>query len=333
MATESRSGALRAWLTARAPSWRAASLLAERAAGGTLQPEQAVTLSQQYRSLLRDLASARQNMPEVPARQALEALCVRLHALHRPPDPPLSAVLRGFLTTDVARAFRRIRRPLIAVLIVFGCSAAAGAWLIVRYPELVSLFLSQRMIERVESGHLWTESLFGIAPPAILSAQIFTNNIAVTLFTFGLGLMLALGTFYMVALNGLLLGSTFAFTAEHGLGPQLLKFISAHGPVELSVLFLAGAMGVYLGDALAHPGGRRRLEALSSAASEMTPLIVFCIALLVGCGFIEGYLSPNPGIPVSTRVAVGVGYWFLMALVLAGWDAFTRGGSRAVNRS
>jgi uncharacterized membrane protein SpoIIM required for sporulation len=137
----------------------------------------------------------------------------------------------------------------------------------------------------------------------------------------------------MVALNGLLLGSTFAFTAEHGLAPPLLKFISAHGPVELSVLFVAGAMGVYLGDALAHPGGRRRLEALSSAASEMTPLIVFCIALLVGCGFIEGYLSPDPRVALATRLAVGFGYWLLMAFVLAGRDAFRRGGSRAENRS
>jgi uncharacterized membrane protein SpoIIM required for sporulation len=327
------SAALRAWLSARAPSWRAASLLAERAAAGTLQPEQAIALSQQYRSLLRDLASARQNMPEVPARQALEALCVRLHALHRPPDPPFSAVLRSFLTTDVARAFRRIRRPLVAVLVVFACASLAGAWLIGRYPELASLFLSEPMIERVESGHLWTEGLFGIAPPAVLSARIFTNNIAVTLITFGFGLMLALGTFYMVTLNGLLLGSTLAFTAEHGLGLALLKFITAHGLVEISVLCLAGAMGVYLGDALAHPGGRRRLEALSSAATEMTPLIVFCIVLLVGCGFIEGYLSPDPAIPFATRIAVGVGYWLLMALVLAGRDAFRRGDSRAEHHS
>jgi len=333
MVSESKSGALRAWLNSRAPSWRAAALLAERAAAGTLEPEQAVHLSQQYRSLLRDLASARQNMPEVPARQALEALCVRLHALHRPPDASMAAVARGFLTEDVARAFRRIRRPLIAVLLVFAAAGLAGAWLVLRYPDLASLFLSDAMIEKVESGHLWTEGILNVVPPGVMSVGIFTNNITVTLFTFGLGLLLALGTFYMVALNGLLLGSTFAFTAERGLGLQLLKFICAHGPVELSVLWIAGAMGVYIGDAIAHPGGRGRIEALSAAASEMTPLIVFCILLLVGCGFIEGYLSPNPGTSVATRVVVGFGYWLLMALVLAGRDAFTRAGSRAASRS
>jgi hypothetical protein len=43
-----------------------------------------------------------------------------------------------------------------------------------------------------------------------------------------------------------------------------------------------------------------------------------CAVLLVGAGLIEGYISPNPRVPVSARVAIGVGYWLLMLVVLSG---------------
>ena len=38
-------------------------------------------------------------------------------------------------------------------------------------------------------------------------------------------------------------------------------------------------------------------------------LILACVVLLIGCGFIEGYISPNPEFPLWTRIIVGVGYW------------------------
>jgi hypothetical protein len=41
--------------------------------------------------------------------------------------------------------------------------------------------------------------------------------------------------------------------------------------------------------------------------------------LLIGCGFIEGYVSPDPEFPLWTRVIVGVGYWLFMIALLRGW--------------
>jgi hypothetical protein len=39
---------------------------------------------------------------------------------------------------------------------------------------------------------------------------------------------------------------------------------------------------------------------------------------LVGSGFIEGFISPDPRFSLATRVAVGVGYWCLMVAFLTG---------------
>jgi VIT1/CCC1 family predicted Fe2+/Mn2+ transporter len=45
---------------------------------------------------------------------------------------------------------------------------------------------------------------------------------------------------------------------------------------------------------------------------------LLCALLLVGCGFIEGYLSPDPTFPMISRVIVGFGYGIVMIGALTG---------------
>ena len=43
-----------------------------------------------------------------------------------------------------------------------------------------------------------------------------------------------------------------------------------------------------------------------------------CALLLIVCGFIEGYVSPNPNVPFLPRAVIGFGYWIAMVLLLRG---------------
>ena len=49
--------------------------------------------------------------------------------------------------------------------------------------------------------------------------------------------------------------------------------------------------------------------------------------LLLGCGFIEGYISPDLDIPLWPRVVIGVGYFLFMIALLSG-ALFGRSRSR-----
>src|SRR5947209_15997471 len=108
------------------------------------------------------------------------------------------------------------------------------------YPDLIALFASPELIATVERGQLWTEGLLNVVPSSVLSLQILTNNIVVSLFVYCAGFLFGLGTLYILGLNGLMLGAVFAFTSLHGLRAQLLAFIVAHGCVALSVMGPAG---------------------------------------------------------------------------------------------
>lgn len=271
-----------------------------------------------YRALARHLANARQLLPGSFLSTALEGACASLHvAIGRPPRFGRARLLTLF-RDDIPAAAASVRATTLWIAALLVTSVLAGWWLISTYPALVSLIASDRMIDGVEHGHLWTDQLFNIAPPELLSARIFSNNVVVTLGAFCSGILFGLGTFYMISFNGLMLGGLFAFTHQYGLAHGLLRFTLAHGPVELSVICLAGAAGTALGESLIRPQLATRSESLRRRGAEVGPLLIACALLLLGSGLIEGFISPSPRFSVPFRLAVGLGYWTLMLLLLSG---------------
>ena len=93
----------------------------------------------------------------------------------------------------------------------------------------------------------------------------------------------------------------------------------AHGCVELSCICIAGAAGAYVGEALIRPGALTRSEAFRAAAGEGIRVLAVVTLLLFICGFIEGYVSPDPEVPRWARVTIGVGYWLFMISLLRGY--------------
>ena len=309
----------RIWIRRQAPQW--AALAAESAAApgrSRATVDEALRTLRTYRALSRHLASARQIVPDSVLVSSLAQTSAALHAaVSRPPRLTRARWARLFWD-DIPAAARSVALPALWLAALLVGSALAGWWLIDTYPELVSLIASPQMIDGVEHGHLWTYQVLNIAPPALLSARIFSNNVVVTLGAFCFGILFGLGAFYMIAINGLMLGGLLAFTHQNGLGLGLLEFTLAHGPVELSTMCLAAAAGTALGEAVIRPGELSRSDALRCRTAELSPLLLACALLLLGSGLIEGFLSPRPQISIPVRLVVGLGYWALAMLWLSG---------------
>lgn len=307
------------WVRKHAPQWQQ---LATEAAAAALRThpsvEQALQTLGTYRTLARHLATVRSLLPGSLPAAALQRTCAQLHtAVNRPARFGRAEWVR-MLRDEVPAGAAAVRVTALWLAALLAASSFAGWSLVSRYPELVSLIASPQMIDGVERGHLWTNQILSLAPPALLSARIFSNNVIVTLGAFCFGTLLGLGAFYMIAFNGLMLGGLLAFTHQHGLALGLVKFTLAHAPVELSVMCLAAAAGTALGEALIRPADFSRSEALRRRAAKLAPLMLACALLLLGSGLIEGFISPRPQISIPVRLGIGLGYWTLMALWLSG---------------
>lgn len=315
----SAEAGLQAWLASRIENWRNLSPTLDRLERKrNHSAADALNAVEIYRSLGRDLSIARRILPGSRVTRALEERYAKLHAIiYRKPHNWRAALLTLF-RDEIPSVVSELRTSILWVTLLFALSAGAGWWLVASYPELIGLLAGEAMINGVEAGRLWTEGLLNVTPSSLLSVGILANNIAVSLAAFVVGVFFGLGTFYLIAMNGLMLGGIFAFTHQHGLAGELLKFVTAHGPVELSVICLAGAAGVMLGESLIRPTHGTRRESFRYATARTGRLLILCALLLIGCGFIEGYLSPDPDFPMINRVIVGLGYWVVMIGALTG---------------
>jgi uncharacterized membrane protein SpoIIM required for sporulation len=323
---------MKAWLASRVETWQQlTSQLDSLERRRNHTAAEALHAIEMYRALGRDLSIARRILPASRVTRALEARYAKLHAIIYRKPHDWRARLRTLFREEIPDVVHELRTPIQWVSLLFALSAGAGWWLITAYPELISLLADEKMINGVERGRLWTEGMLNIAPSSVISVGILANNITVSLAAFVVGIFFGLGTFYIIAINGLMLGGIFAFTHQHGMAGELLKFVTAHGVVELSVICIAGAAGMMLGESLIRPTHATRRESFQHATAKTSRLLILCALLLVGCGFIEGYLSPDPDFPMVNRVIVGFGYGVVMIGALTG-RLFGRKGGRTKGR-
>ncbi|WP_347986109.1 stage II sporulation protein M [Methylomonas sp. AM2-LC] len=315
--------ALAHWLNTRKPEWDTleTELKNNKRQRGDELVETRQLLSG-YRALLSDLSLSRRVNGDTLITRYLESLFLKVHEEIYRPSGHLWARLLDVYHLDAPQLMRELKNTLITAFALFFLSLGVGWLLIYHYPQLISLFASSKMIDQVQSGQLWTDGLLNVTPSAVLSTSIAANNITVTLTAFALGALYGVGTLYIICLNGLMLGSMFAFTAPYGLDGRLFAFIIGHGVVELSVIIISGAMGLQLGEALIRPGTRNRLQAFQDTCIKAGKILLVSTPFLLFAGLIEGFVSPDPSYSLLLRSIIGICsgsiFWLILLFGIPG---------------
>ncbi len=194
---------------------------------------------------------------------------------------------------------------ILAAFLIFGLGWYIGWWYTWQDPMFMELLIPRRIIEMVQQeGKLWMGSIVGVEPLA--SSQIMINNISVTLAALAGGIVAGLGTLYILWYNGLHIGAIATLVGQHNLAYPFWAFVFPHGSLELPAIFLSGGAGLLLGQAFIFPGPRSRLAALKRQGQLAAQLMFGVVPLLIIAGIIEGFFSPNPGIPDGIKYLVGM---------------------------
>ena len=258
-----------------------------------------------YRQVLHDYALAASRFPGTSAAQRLQVLAVagtrRLTGERRD-----RGGLLGFFSRTFPRAFQRHLGMLSLAVALFLVAAVWGLVLAAVRPALGLTLLGPKAVQGLAEGHLWTESLVSTVPPALSSSGIATNNISVALSAWSGGLLLGIVPLYVTLLNGLLLGALLGVTLHYSMAGELLEFISAHGPLELTLILVSAAGGLAIGRALVAAGDRPRALALRDAGRDALALLLGCIPWFVVLAVVEVFVSPAPSLPVELKLTLGL---------------------------
>ncbi len=305
------------FVSARAPTWLELEQLVERA--GTrpsrLGADGVRRFGECYRATAADLAHARRRFPGDPVVARLDALVQRgRQGVYNAPRSRGSIV--EFFTT---RYWRRVRERRLILAIAFLCLAVPtllGGYWAWRDPGAASGLVPSRYQSVTEPRTPGKPLGATVDEESALSAQIFTNNIGVTFLAFAGGLLLGVGTLFVLLQNGMLLGVVAGLAIGAGNGRPFFELVVAHGVLELSCIVVSGTAGLRLGWAIIDPGTRPRGVALREDARAAIEIVLGTAPWLVIAGLVEGFLTPSgTGLPTVLAVGIGLGalYWGLVA--------------------
>src|SRR6266850_3739160 len=280
------------WLEKRKAYWsKLEELLNQSAKGGlkALSRSELQELSLLYRQTAADLAAIREDRGSVHFARYVNQLLVRAHNTIYSGRRASPKTIFSFFWDAYPAAFRRNLNPCLLSFLIFLVAAIVGAVLTYQNPDFKVKILGPRMVETIDRHQMWTHSIVGIKPLA--SSAIMTNNMSVGFTTFAFGITAGLGTIYMMAFNGLLIGVIGMACRLSGMSLQLWSFVAPHGVLELPAFFISGGAGLRLAYGLLFPGFLPRGESVARAGAESVRLLLGTIPLLFIAGIIEGFVS------------------------------------------
>lgn len=304
------------WVQKREAHWARLEALVAACKGrhvGALSTSDLRELAQLYRQTAADLATAREDPSSRRLAAYLNQLLGRAHNLVYAGRQRERGSVLSFYTRTVPRTFRETWGYTAAAVAILAAGALAGAVLAATSPGFERFILGGEMLDTIERREMWTHSILPIKPLA--SAGITANNLSVSIITYASGMLAGLGTFYIMAMNGLLLGVLGTVCHQAGMSVALWSFVAPHGTLELPAIVMAGGAGLVVARSLVVAGDRPRRDALVEAGRTSLRLFGGVIPLLLVAGLIEGFVSPT-GLEPAAKFLIGGAMFTLLAAYL-----------------
>ena len=293
------------YVAGNTPVWnRLAELTARSQRGvGRLSAAELDELVRLYQRVAGHLSYAQTYYRDPGLVAKLSALVARSAAVIYGTRPRTLRVLGRFLTTTFPAAIWHARWFVLVSTVLSAIPAAALAiWIANSTAALEAV--GPPAVREAYVNHDFA-AYYSSEPAAQFASQVFSNNVQVAFQAFALGILLCVGTAYVLATNGAVLGvAAGLFAAAHQL-PKFWGLVTPHGMLELTAVFIAGASGLRLGWTVIDPGDRPRGVALAEEGRRAVVIVLGLVVTFLVAGTIEGFVTGRPW-PTWLRVGIGV---------------------------
>jgi uncharacterized membrane protein SpoIIM required for sporulation len=292
------------YIASNTPVWDRLAQLTVRAqrGAGRLDAAELQELVRLYQRVATHLSYARTYYRDPALTAKLSGLVARSGAIVYGARPRTLRAIGRFFAVTFPAAFWHIRWfVVVATLVSLLPAAGFGIWL-ANSPAAVEATAPPAVREAYVNHDF--EAYYSSAPASEFAASVFANNVQVAFVAFALGILLCVGTLYVLIGNGANLGVALGLFAAVGQQPKFWGLVLPHGMLELTSVFIAGAAGLRLGWTLIDPGDRPRLTALAEEGRRTVVIVIGLILTFGVAGAIEGFVTGRPW-PTALRVGIG----------------------------
>jgi len=210
--------------------------------------------------------------------------------------------------------FSQYHKQLLIAFITFALFAAIGAFSAASDGNFVRLILGDGYVnmtlQNIENGD--PMAVYKDMEEVPMFLGITVNNIRVALMAFSFGILLSLGTIYIIMRNAIMLGSFQYFFYEKGLLWESARTIWIHGTIEISVIIIACCAGLVLGNSILFPGTYTRLQSFVRGAKDGVKILISTIPFFIIAGFLEGFVTRHTEMPDWLAVLIIASSLFLI---------------------
>ena len=273
-------------------------------------------LAKNYIEITNDLAFAQTYYSKSKTKDYLNELALFAHQSIYKDQRTSSNQFVTFFTDEVPSVVYKNRKFLLYSFLIFSLAVLIGV-LSSRYdPDFTRLILGDDYVNEtlvnIKKGDPAAIYKGGSETGSILAITI--NNIRVAFYAFSLGLFFSIGAGYILFSNGIMLGAFHYMFYQEGVLGKAMSAIWMHGTIEISVIIIAGACGLMLGNGFMFPGTLSRKKSLTIKAKEAVMILVSTIPMFMIAGFIEGFITRLYDVNLSISLIV-IGF----SIIFIGW--------------
>lgn len=256
-------------------------------------------LSDLFIQVTDDLAFARTQYPESRTYTYLNDLASKIHGKIYKNKAEDRKRFAYFWKYEVPLIMYESRTKLLYAFIVFAVAILIGVVSQRADADFARTFLGDGYVnmtlENAEKGDVL--AVYGRDNEMDTFFAITFNNVRVSFYAFAAGLLLSLGTGFMLFQNGVMVGCFFTFLAQQGFMNQAFKVVMLHGTLELSAIVIAGAAGFVMGNSILFPGTYSRMDSFKKGAIKGLKIVMGLMPVFIMAGFIEGFFTRYTSMP------------------------------------
>lgn len=211
-----------------------------------------------------------------------------------------------FWTTELPLIMYKYRKCMLYSFLALLIGVLLGIFSQSQDPDFADLILGPQYVEmtldNIESGD--PMGVYKSSDEAPMFFMISTNNIRVAFTAFVFGIMLSIGTMYILFTNGIMLGVFQYFFYERDLLWTSVASVWLHGTLEISAIVIAGGAGIIIGNSILFPGNRKRTSSLQNAAKDALKIVVGLIPVFIVAAFIESFWTRLTEMPIIFNIVI-----------------------------